>query len=39
LHYAARKQRENRKNETGKQITVSVKKGLQWIKDMVQTYF
>ncbi|WP_290728999.1 cell division protein FtsA [Fibrobacter sp. UBA3629] len=39
LHYAARKQRENRRNETGKQITVSVKKGLQWIKDLVQTYF
>ena len=39
LHYAARKQSENRKHETGAQITVSVKKGLQWVKDIVRAYF
>ena len=39
LHYAARKQSENKRRETGKQITVSVKKGLQWFRDMVRTYF
>jgi len=39
LHYAARQHRENRKHETGKQISVSMKKGLQRFKDFVQTYF
>ena len=39
LHYAARQQSENRRHETGKQITVSVKKGLQWVKDIVRAYF
>lgn len=39
LHYAARKQRENRKRETGKQISVSVKKGFQRFMDFFKTYF
>ena len=39
LHYAARQRMENRKHETGAQITVSVKKGIQWFKDLVRTYF
>ena len=39
LHYAARQRNENKKYETGKQLTVSVKKGLQWLKDLVRTYF
>lgn len=39
LHYAARQRRENKKRETGKQISVSVKKGFQRFKDFVQTYF
>ena len=39
LHYAARQRSENKKYETGKQLTVSVKKGLQWLKDLVRTYF
>ena len=39
LHYAARKQRENRKRETGKQISVSVKKGFQRFMDFIKTYF
>lgn len=39
LHYAARQQRENRKRETGKQISLSMKKGFQRIKNFVQTYF
>ncbi len=39
LHYAARKQRSNKKRETGKQITVSVKKGFQRFKDILKTYF
>ena len=39
LHYAARKQRQNRKRETGKQISVSVKKGFQRFMDFFKTYF
>jgi cell division protein FtsA len=39
LHYAARKQRENRRRETGKQISVSVKKGFQRFMDFFRTYF
>jgi cell division protein FtsA len=39
LHYAARQQSVNKKHDTGAQLTVSVKKGIQWFKDMVRTYF
>ena len=39
LHYAARKQRQNRKRETGKQTSVSVKKGFQRFMDFFRTYF
>lgn len=39
LHYAARQHRANKKRDTGKQISVSVKKGFQRFKDFVQTYF
>jgi cell division ATPase FtsA len=39
LHYAARQQSANKKHDTGAQLTVSVKKGIQWFKDMVRTYF
>lgn len=39
LHYAARQHRANKKRETHKQVSVSVKKGFQRFKDFVQTYF
>lgn len=39
LYYAAKQHRENKKRETGTQISVSVKKGLQRFKDFVKTYF
>ena len=39
LHYAARQQSASKKHDTGAQLTVSVKKGIQWFKDMVRTYF
>lgn len=39
LHYAARQHRQSRRRETGKQLKVSVKKGFQWVKDIIQTYF
>lgn len=39
LYYAAKQQRENKKRETGTQISVSVKKGWRRFKDFVKTYF
>lgn len=39
LYYAAKQHRENKKRETGTQISVSVKKGWLRFKDFVKTYF
>ncbi|WP_298770116.1 cell division protein FtsA [uncultured Fibrobacter sp.] len=39
LHYANRQHRDKKKNETGAQIAVSVKKGMKRIFDIVKTYF
>ena len=39
LLYAAKQRRRERKRETGKQISVSMKKGLQRFKDILKAYF
>ena len=39
LLYAAKQRRREKRRETGKQISVSMKKSLQWFKDVLKTYF
>ena len=39
LLYAAKQRRKEKRRETGKQISVSMKKGIQWFKDILKTYF
>ena len=39
LLYAAKQRRRDKRRETGKQISVSMKKSLQWFKDVLKTYF
>ena len=39
LLYAAKQRRKEKRRETGKQISVSMKKSLQWFKDVLKTYF
>jgi cell division protein FtsA len=39
LLYAAKQRRKEKRRETGKQISVSMKKSLQWFRDFVKTYF
>lgn len=39
LYYANKQHREKKKNETGAQIAVSVKKGFQRILDIIRAYF
>lgn len=39
LHYGAKERVGNRRHETGKQIKVSVRKGLQWFLDIIRNYF
>ncbi len=39
LLYAAKQRRREKKRETGKQISVSMKKGLQRFKDILKAYF
>ena len=38
LHYANKQHREKKKNETGAQIAVSVKKGFQRVLEIIRTY-
>ena len=38
LHYANKQHREKKKNETGTQIAVSVKKGFQRVLEIIRTY-
>jgi cell division protein FtsA len=39
LLYAAKQRRKEKRRETGKQISVSMKKSLQWFKDVLKNYF
>lgn len=39
LLYAAKQRRREKKRETGKQISVSMKKSVQWFKDVLKNYF
>ena len=39
LYYANKKHREKKQRETGTQLAVSVKKGLQRFRDFIRTYF